>query len=120
MADEQNDKVKVDGPQYPSRGAQVRLTGEAQTAARGGMGGDIEENTMVKKALEADGTVADGYTPDGSTRTGKPAADDVVTTEAQAGGEVPAEEGTTRVEVKEPADLQAAEPDAKPAPKKKG
>lgn len=91
-------KVVVKGPVTPSRGAQVILTGEAQTAARGGMGGDIEENTMVKKALEADGTVADGTTVDGSTLTGKPAPDVVV----EADGKVPAEEGTTRVEVEDP------------------
>lgn len=91
------DPVVVDGPQYPSRGAQVRLTGQAQTAARGGLAGDIEGNTIAKKALEADGTVADGTTPDGSTRTGKPAPDVVVTEEARPGGTTPAEEGTTRV-----------------------
>lgn len=98
------DKVKVEGPKHPSRGAQVILTGEAQDAARGGMGDDIEQNTIVKKALEADGTVADGTTVDGSTLTGKPAPDVVVTEEAEAGGEVPAQEGTTRIEVEEPAD----------------
>ena len=115
MAD---DKVKVEGPQFPSRGAQVRLTGEAQTAARGGLGGDIEANTMAKEALEADGTVADGYSVDGSTRSGKPPADVVVTTEAQPGGEMPAEPGTTRVEVDDPQpDLP---PPDKPAAKKKG
>ena len=106
MADEP--KVTVAGPKFPSRGAQVILTGEAQTAARGGMGGDIEENTTVKKALEADGTVADGSTVDGSTLTGKPAPDVVV----EAEGKVPAEEGTTRVEVDTP------EPD-NPKPKRK-
>lgn len=106
-ADEQ---VKVTGPQFPSRGAQVILTGEAQAAARGGMGGDIEQNTAVKRALEADGTVADGSTPDGSTRTGRPAPDVVVTQEAKASGETPAEEGTTRVEVQDPADVAPPPP----------
>src|SRR5881409_3445515 len=95
MAD---DKVKLEGERVPSRGAQVRLTGEAVVAARGGLGGSIEENTLAKEALEADGTVADGYSPDGTTRTGQPPADAVVTTEAKPGGEQPAEEGTTRVE----------------------
>ena len=71
-------------------------------AARGGFPGDIAGNTVVKEALEADGTVADGYTPDGTTRTGKKPADSVVTTEAEPGGEKPAEHGTTRVQVKEP------------------
>jgi hypothetical protein len=109
------DEVKVEGPRFPSRGAQVRLTGEAQMAARGGMGGDIEDNTLVKKALEADGTVADGSTPDGSTLTGKPAPDVVVTTEGKADGEVPAEEGTTRVKVEEqePPDTAKTVPRAK-------
>jgi len=92
MADEP--KVKVQGERVPSRGAQVILTGEAQDAARGGMGPDIADNVVVKEALEADGTIADGYSVDGSTRTGKPAPDVVV----EADGEVPAEEGSTRVE----------------------
>lgn len=109
-------KVKVEGERLPSRGAQVRLTGEAQTAARGGMGGDIEENTLVKRALEADGTVADGTTPDGSTLTGKPAPDVVVTTEGKAGGEVPAEEGTTRIEAQDP---PVVDKDAKTVPRAK-
>ena len=66
----QNPPVKVEGRKAPTRGAQVRLTGEAQEAARGGFPGDIEGNVVVKQALEADGTVPDGYTPDGTTRTG--------------------------------------------------
>jgi hypothetical protein len=95
------DTVKVEGG-HPSRGAQVILTGEAVTAARGGLAGSIEENTLAKEALEADGTVADGYSPDGSTRTGKPAADIAVTEEAKPSGEVPAEPGSTRVESTNP------------------
>ena len=89
--------VTVEGGSQ-SRGAQVILTGEAQTAARGGLAGDIEGNTVAKRAMEADGTVADGSTPDGSTLTGKPAADIPVTEGAEAGGAVPAAPGTTRVE----------------------
>ena len=96
-----DDTVHVEGGS-PSRGAQVILTGEAQTAARGGLAGDIEGNTIAKKALEADGTVADGSTPDGSTLTGKPAADIPVTESAEAGGTVPAEPGTTRIESTNP------------------
>jgi hypothetical protein len=46
--------------------------------------------------------VADGTTPDGSTLTGKPAADVAVTEEAKPGGETPAEPGTTRVESSNP------------------
>lgn len=110
-------EVKLEGERFPSRGAQVRLTGEAQMAARGGMGGDIIENTLAKKALEADGTVADGSTPDGSTLTGKPAPDVVVTTEGEPGGEVPAEEGTTRVKAQP---LPDPEDTPKPVPRKKG
>ena len=99
--------VKVEGPIYPSRGAQVILTGEALTAARGGAGGSIEDNTIVKKALEADGTVADGSTPDGSTLTGKPAPDVVVTAEGKPQGDVPAAAGTTRVEHSTPDDTKS-------------
>ena len=102
QADGTTDKVTVQGPQFPHRGAQVILSGQAQAAARGGMGGDIEANTLAKQALEADGTVADGSTPDGSTRTGKPAPDVVVTQEAKPSGEMPAEPGSTRVEVQDP------------------
>lgn len=94
--------VKVEGEMKPTRGAQVILSGDAQTAARGGFPGDIEGNTVVKKALEADGTVADGSTPDGTTITGKPPADVVVTEQAKASGETPAEAGTTRIDVKPP------------------
>lgn len=65
-------------PGNPSRGAQVVLAGEAQTAARGGVGGDIETNTLHKRALEARGEQADGSTPDGSTLTGEPPPDVVV------------------------------------------
>jgi hypothetical protein len=62
----------------PVRGAQVILDGDALTAARGGAGSSIEENTAVKEGLEASGEVADGTTPDGSTSTGKPPKDVVV------------------------------------------
>ncbi len=99
MAEE---KVEVSGPRTATRGAQVRITGEATEAARGGMGDDIVANTLAKKALEADGTVPDGLTPDGTTRTGKPPADSVTTEGGEPGGAVQAKEGTTRVEVKEP------------------
>jgi len=97
----EDDKVKVEGPGQPSRGAQVILTGEAQTAARGGLAADLDGNTIAKRALEADGTVADGYGVDGSTTSDKPPADVVVTEEGKASGEVPAAEGT-RVQVEEP------------------
>jgi hypothetical protein len=110
--------LKVEGPRVNTRGAQVVLTGEAIEAARGGFPGDIEGNTLVKKALEADGTVADGSTPDGSTLTGKPAPDAVVTTEAIPAGETPATEGTTRVEANPKP--KSAEKPSEPEPVPKG
>jgi len=88
--------VTVPGPKPISRGAQVRLTGEARDAARGGVSSTMEGNVIAKQALEADGLVADGYTPDGTTRTGKPPADTVVTEEGEPIGEVPAT-GESRV-----------------------
>lgn len=115
MADEQAPPVTVEGQMAPTRGAQVRLTGDAVIAARGGFPGDIEGNTVVKQALEADGTVADGYTPDGTTRTGKPPVDGVATVQGEPGGEAPAASGTTRVEVKEP-NTATAEPPPAAAP----
>jgi hypothetical protein len=102
------DRVKLEGERLPSRGAQVRLSGQAVTAARGGLGGSIEENTLAKEAMEADGTVADGYTVDGTTRTGKPPADVVVTEEHKPGGVEPAAEGTTRVEAPPKPDAPSA------------
>jgi len=98
MSDKQDKSpVVVEGQRVPTRGAQVILTGEAQEAARGGFPGDIEGNTLVKRALEADGTVPDGYGEDG----GKAAADVVVTEGGKPGGAVPAQEGSTRVKVEE-------------------
>lgn len=96
-----DDTVRVEGGTN-ARGAQVILTGEAQDAARGGLAGDMTENTLAKRALEADGTVADGTTPDGSTLTGKPPADVVVTEQAQPGGQPPAKPGSTRVDSTNP------------------
>lgn len=109
---EDEDKVTVEGQRAPTRGAQVVLTGEAQEAARGGYPGDIEGNTLVKRALEADGTVPDGYGPDGSAAD-KPAADAVVTEGGEPGGSVPAAAGSTRVEVKE-AEVPDVAPQQKP------
>ena len=98
-----SEAVQVEGPAPPSRGAQVRLTGEARDAARGGVSQTLEGNTLAKEALEADGSVADGLSPDGSTRTGKPAADPVVTEQGQPSGQEPAAAGSTRVESTDPA-----------------
>lgn len=114
MAEE---KVQVAGPRTATRGAQVRITGEAQEAARGGMGGDIVDNLVAKRALEADGSVPDGLSPDGTTQSGAPPADEVVTREGEPSGEVPAAEGTTRVEVKEPAAAPDPQTTAPPPPK---
>lgn len=100
--------LTVPGPRPVSRGAQVRLTGEARDAARGGLSSDMEGNALAKAAMEADGTVADGYSPDGSTRTGKPPADPVVTQEGDPIGDVPATE--TRVTV-EPDRLETEHPE---------
>lgn len=110
------DQVKVTGERIPTRGAQVRLTGDGKAAAQGGFPGDIEGNTVIKRALEADGTIPDGNTVDGSTITGKPPADDVFETED---GVVPAEEGTTRVVVEpvaEPGPARKQAPTEPPAP----
>lgn len=93
-------------PGNPSRGAQVVVTGEAQTAARGGVGGDIETNTLHKRALEARGDQADGSTADGSTLTGEPPPD-VVVREVE-----PLAESSAN------ADADAAEADTKASSKK--
>lgn len=52
-------------------GAQVVLTGAARAAARGGLHGSIEENTMARDAAVGRGEAADGTTPDGSTPDGR-------------------------------------------------
>jgi hypothetical protein len=90
--------LTVPGPRPVSRGAQVILTGEAQAAARGGLSSTLEGNTLAKQKLENEGLVADGYGPDGSTSTGKPPADPVVTEQGDPVGEVPAT-GDTQVNV---------------------
>lgn len=60
------------------RGAQVRLEGTAQAAARGAVARDMDANVIAKRALEAAGTVPDGSSVDGSTRTGIAAEDEVL------------------------------------------
>jgi hypothetical protein len=52
------------------RGAQVRLDGDAQAAARGATGQTLIATQEAKRALEYAGLVADGSTQDGSSRTG--------------------------------------------------
>lgn len=61
------------------RGAQVRLDGDAQAAARGALGQTLIATQEVKRVLEYTGAVADGSTRDGSTRTGAAADDEVLT-----------------------------------------
>lgn len=60
------------------RGAQVRLDGEQQRAARGGLAGTLPDNVEQKRLLEFAGTVSDGSTPDGSARSGIAAEDEVL------------------------------------------
>ncbi len=56
-------------------GAQVRLDGDQQAAARGVASSSVEGNAAVKRVLELTGLAPDGSTPDGSTRTGAAAID---------------------------------------------
>lgn len=60
------------------RGAQVRLDGDEQRAARGALAGSIVANTAAKRAAELAGVVSDGSTADGSTVTGTAAEDEVL------------------------------------------
>lgn len=60
------------------RGAQVRLDGDAQKAARGGLGGTLIATLEAKRLLEYTGAASDGATLDGSTRTGVAAEDEVL------------------------------------------
>jgi len=60
------------------RGAQVRLDGEQQRAARGGLAGTLPDNVERKRLLEFAGAVSDGTTPDGSARSGIAAEDEVL------------------------------------------
>lgn len=60
------------------RGAQVRLDGDDQAAARGALAATLDGNTEAKRVLEFSGLAADGSTPDGSTLTGLAAEDEVL------------------------------------------
>lgn len=62
----------------PGRGAQVRLDGDARALARGAIYASVEANQSALRELERAGTVADGYTVDGSTSTGIPASDELL------------------------------------------
>lgn len=71
-------------PSPPGRGAQVRLDGTAQAAARGALGLPLAATIEAKRVLEFTGAAADGTTRDGSTHTGAAAADEVLTPGAVA------------------------------------
>jgi hypothetical protein len=60
------------------RGAQVRLDGDAQAAARGALGLPLIATQEAKRVLEYDGVASDGATPDGATRAGIAAEDEVL------------------------------------------
>lgn len=60
------------------RGAQVRLDGEAQAAARGAVFPTLAQTLEAKRLLEYAGAVGDGSTRDGSTLTGIAAEDEVL------------------------------------------
>ena len=65
-------------PEKQEHGAQVVLTGEARAAARGGLHATQKENVDHKRNLEIKGEVADGFSADGSSVTGKRQADDLL------------------------------------------
>ena len=83
-------------------GAQVVLDGPARAAARGAVGSTITENVLAKRALEVSGEVADGFSADGTSVTGKRQADDVLAekTDTPNGpkADVTAEPGNTAFE----------------------
>jgi len=130
-----DDKITVSSPDKPEHGAQVRLTGEARAAARGALAGSLEDNTAAKRALEARGIVADGYSADGTTVTGERQPDDVNADEQDTPTGKPAERLVQVDDEEARAAAQAAdgeggtvmtpspEPEktrAKPGPKPKG
>jgi len=109
MADE--DKIVVSTPDKPEHGAQVRLTGEARAAARGALAGSLEDNTKAKRALEARGVVADGYSADGTTVTGERQPDDVQAEEQDTPTGEPAERLVQVEDEQARAEVQAADGD---------
>lgn len=62
------------------RGAQVRLDGDDQAAARGALSKTMEGNSEAKRLLEFSGIAADGNAADGSAKGGVPATDEVLST----------------------------------------
>lgn len=60
------------------RGAQVRLDGADQAAARGALASTLDGNVEAKRVLEFTGVFPDGSTPDGSSLDGDPAQDNLL------------------------------------------
>ena len=65
-------------PEKQEHGAQVVLTGEARAAARGGHADSMAGNLDAKRKAEVSGDVADGFSADGTSVTGKRQADDLL------------------------------------------
>lgn len=72
------------------RGAQVRLDGDEQAAARGSLGRRLHENIEFKQRIERAGIAADGNGPDGSPGSGAQALDEVLTPGGRVYGNSPA------------------------------
>lgn len=82
------------------RGAQVRLDGDEQAAARGSLGRRLIDNIAFKQRIEGAGIAADGNGPDGSPGSGAAALDEVLTPGGRVYGNSPsalpgAQPGTT-------------------------
>ena len=60
------------------RGAQVRLDGEQQRAARGAGAPSLVANIESKRVLEHGGAVSTGYSADGSSPLGVPPEEEVL------------------------------------------
>jgi hypothetical protein len=72
-----SDKPELN-PEKQEHGAQVVLTGAARAAARGGLADSQPANVDAKRKLEISGEVADGFSADGTSVTGKRQADDLL------------------------------------------
>ena len=71
MSDDPKLSIPSPEPVKQEHGAQNILTGAARAAARGGAGGDIISNTLIRDAAVGRGEAGDGMTPDGSTPDGR-------------------------------------------------
>lgn len=65
-------------PQKQEHGAQVVISGPARAASRGGAGDSMQANLDIKRKLEIKGEIADGFSADGTSVTGKRQADDLL------------------------------------------